>query len=136
MADTEYISPRLDRVLLDQISGQWTLLVLGALCDNGHRARFNVIKRAVPGISQKTLTQCLRQLERSGLIERRVLTDSPLGVEYSFTKLGDTLESPVAALYQWTKKHSAAVHAAQERYDERRSSTKDQQTSARKEIKK
>ncbi|WP_254061368.1 helix-turn-helix domain-containing protein [Granulicella sp. L60] len=111
------MSLRLDRVLLDQIAGQWTLLVLGALCDNEGRARFNAIKRAVPGISQKTLTHCLRQLERNGLVERRVLTESPLGVEYSFTKLGDTLETPVSALYEWTGRYSSAVRAAQTRYD-------------------
>ena len=114
---------RLDRVLLDQIAGQWTLLVLGALCDNEGRGRFNAIKRAIPGISQKTLTQCLRQLERNGLVERRVLTESPLGVEYSFTKLGDTLETPVSALYEWTRKYSAAVSAAQTHYDKRRASS-------------
>lgn len=72
------MSLRLVRVLLDQIAGQWTLLVLGALCDNKGRARFNAIKRAVPRISQKTLTQCLRQLERNGLVERRVFTHSRL----------------------------------------------------------
>jgi DNA-binding HxlR family transcriptional regulator len=117
MSKSVAMSLRLDRVLLDQIAGQWTLLVLGALCDNEGRARFNAIKRAVPGISQKTLTQCLRQLERNGLVARRVLTQSPLGVEYSFTKLGDTLEIPVAALYEWTATYSAAVRAAQTRYD-------------------
>jgi DNA-binding HxlR family transcriptional regulator len=117
MSKTVAMSLRLDRVLLDQIAGQWTLLVLGALCDNEGRARFNAIKRAVPGISQKTLTQCLRQLERNGLVQRRVLTQSPLGVEYSFTKLGDTLETPVAAFYEWTATYSAAVRAAQARYD-------------------
>lgn len=114
------VSIRLDRVLLDQIAGRWTLLVLGALCDSDGRARFNAIKRAVPGISQKTLTQCLRQLERNGLVERRVLTESPLGVEYSFTKLGYTLEDPVEALYEWTRKHSSVVRTAQARYDGKR----------------
>jgi len=74
-------------------------------------------RRSVPGISQKTLTQCLRQLERSGLVERRVLTDSPLGVEYSFTRLGDTLETPIRALNNWTRQYSAAVRTAQGAYD-------------------
>jgi DNA-binding HxlR family transcriptional regulator len=111
------MSVRLDRALLDQIAGRWHLLILGALCDHEGKARFNALKRAVPGISQKTLTQCLRQLERSGLVARRVLTDSPLGVEYSFTALGDTLEAPITALYNWTRQHSAAVRTAQEAYE-------------------
>jgi DNA-binding HxlR family transcriptional regulator len=57
------------------------LLVLGALCDHDGAARFNMIKQSVPGISQKTLTQWLRQLERSGLIARTVLNTAPIGVE-------------------------------------------------------
>jgi DNA-binding HxlR family transcriptional regulator len=111
------MSVRLDRVLVDQIAGRWHLLILCALCDHQGKARFNALKRFVPGISQKTLTQCLRQLERSGLVARRVLTDSPLGVEYSFTRLGDTLETPVTALFNWTRQYSAAVRTAQEGYD-------------------
>ncbi len=111
------MSVRLDRVLVDQIAGRWHLLILCALCDHQGKARFNALKRFVPGISQKTLTQCLRQLGRSGLVARRVLTDSPLGVEYSFTRLGDTLETPVTALFNWTRQYSAAVRTAQEGYD-------------------
>ena len=111
------MSIRMDRVLLDQIAGQWDLLILSALCDHEGRARFNALKRSVPGISQKMLTQCLRQLERSGLVARLVLTESPVGVEYSLTKLGETLHTPVAALCQWTSKHSAAVLDAQKSFD-------------------
>jgi DNA-binding HxlR family transcriptional regulator len=117
MAKAIEMSVRLDRVLVDQIAGRWHLVILCALCDHQRKARFNALKRSVPGISQKTLTQCLRQLERSGLVARRVLTDSPLGVEYSFTPLGNTLETPVRALYNWTRKYSAAVRSAQEVYD-------------------
>src|SRR3981081_300097 len=115
------MSVRLDRVLLEQIAGQWRLLILSVLCDHEGKARFNALKRAVPGISQKTLTKCLRQLERSGLVARRVLTDSPLGVEYSFTPLGETLEATILALYNWTRQYSAAVRTAQETYDADRS---------------
>jgi DNA-binding HxlR family transcriptional regulator len=124
------MSVRLDRVLLDQIAGQWHLLILSALCDCEGKARFNVLKRAIPGISQKTLTQCLRQLERSGLIARRVLTDSPLGVEYSFTPLGDTLEAPITALYNWTRQYSSAVRTAQEAWDARRQKKDEQEHGA------
>jgi HxlR-like helix-turn-helix protein len=47
-----------DRVLLDQIAGRWQLLILGALWDHGHKARFNALERAVPGISQNTAARC------------------------------------------------------------------------------
>jgi DNA-binding HxlR family transcriptional regulator len=87
----------------------------GAPCDNEGRGRFNAIKRALPGISQMMVTQGLGQLERNGLVDRRVLTESPFGVEYSITKLGDTLETPVAAVYENTSTHSSAVRAAQTR---------------------
>jgi DNA-binding HxlR family transcriptional regulator len=104
---------RHDRVLLDLLGNKWTILVLGVLCDNDKRSRFNAIKRQIPGISQKALTQCLRRLERSGLIERRVIDAAPLAVEYEFTPLGDTLEAPVAALFSWTASHATAVRTVQ-----------------------
>src|SRR5258707_9858275 len=100
------MSVRLDRVLVDQIAGRWHLLILCALCDHQRKARFNALKRSVPGISQKTLTQCLRQLERSGLVARRVPPHSPLRLEHSFTPLWDTLETPLRALFYWTRPYS------------------------------
>jgi DNA-binding HxlR family transcriptional regulator len=124
LGKTVAMSVRMDRALLDQIAGQWNLLILSALCDCDGKARFNVLKRGVPGISQKMLTQCLRQLERSGLVARRVLIESPVGVEYSFTKLGETLEAPITALYQWTSKHSADVRNAQKSFDTKKVSVK------------
>jgi len=108
---------RRDRILLDQIGGRWMLPILGALCDSKGTARFNEIKRAVPGVSQKTLTQCLRQLERSGLLERHVDPGPPIKTQYSLTKLGFTLEKPILAVFQWTTKYSDAVRAAQKRHD-------------------
>lgn len=109
---------RWDRVLLDQIAGRWMLLILGTLWDRNGLARFNELERAIPGISKKALTQGLRQLERSGLIDRKVIPGPPIRTEYTFTPLGCTLAEPVAALCKWTAKHSQAVRAAQKRYDE------------------
>src|ERR1700681_2111030 len=108
---------RADRILLDLLADKWTILILGVLCDNEKRSRFNAIKRQIPGISQKVLTQCLRRLERSGLLERRVIAAAPLGVEYRFTPLGETLEAPVAALFSWTASHATAVRAVQRSND-------------------
>jgi DNA-binding HxlR family transcriptional regulator len=117
MAETVDPKLREDRVLLDLIGDKWTVLVFGSLCDHQGRRRFNEIRRDIPGISQKSLATCLRRLERNGLIGRRVITRAPLGVEYTFTELGYTLDAPVTALLAWTARHASAVRAAQEAFD-------------------
>lgn len=108
-----------DRLLLDQIADRWSILVLGAVCAAGGALRFNALKREVPSITQKTLTQCLRRLERNGILERRLIDSAPPGVEYSVTPLGRTLDKPFAALNAWTAQHAAAVRVAQQRFDRR-----------------
>ncbi len=108
-----------NRVLLDLISDKWTVLVLGSLRDHGRRRRFNAILRDVPGISQKSLTQCLRRLERNGLVKRTVKTTAgAVAVEYAFTDLGRTLDGPVIALLEWTAANADAVREAQSVYDQ------------------
>ena len=91
------------RLLLDQLADKWTILILNVLCSSGGKVRFNGIRRQIGGISQKTLSQCLRRLERDGVIERAVLDTAPIGVEYSITSLGRTLEIPFKALYDWAE---------------------------------
>jgi DNA-binding HxlR family transcriptional regulator len=113
------VTLREDRVLLDLLGDKWTILVFGSLCDHQGRRRFNAIRRDIAGISQKSLIQCLRRLERNGLVERRVITAAPLGVEYAFTELGRTLDDPVSGLLAWTAAHGVAVRAAQAAHDKR-----------------
>jgi DNA-binding HxlR family transcriptional regulator len=109
---------RSDRVLLDLVGDKWTVLVFGSLCDHGGRRRFNAIRRDIPGISQKSLTQCLRRLERNGLVRRDVHTSAGrLAVEYAFTELGDTLDGPVGALLAWTAANAEAVRRSQAEFD-------------------
>ena len=86
-------------------------------CDHDHRRRFNAIRRDVPGLSQKSLAQCLRRLEKGGLVTRTVLTTGRLGVEYAFTELGRTLQRPVAALFEWTTEYADVVRAAQTEFE-------------------
>jgi DNA-binding HxlR family transcriptional regulator len=105
------------RLLLDQITDKWSILVLAALCQKP--LRFNEIKRRLEGITQKALTQSLRRLERSGILARRVIPSSQIAVEYSVTPLGRTLEEPFRVLYAWTVHHSAEVLQAQSAFDER-----------------
>ena len=108
-----------DRLLLDQLADKWTILVLGAFCPVHHTLRFNELKRRVPGISQKTLTQCLRRLERNGILERHVVDAAPIAVTYTITPLGFSLREPVKVLQAWTETHQAEVQAAQARFDAR-----------------
>lgn len=105
------------RLLLDQITDKWSILILSLLCKEP--LRFNEIKRNMDGITQKSLTQCLRRLERNGIVGRRVIPTSQVGVEYSITPLGRTLEIPFQALYNWTVEYSPAVTDAQIEYDSR-----------------
>jgi len=105
------------RVLFDQIADKWSMMVLTVL-DSGPM-RFNAIKRHLEGVTQKALTQCLRRLERNGLLSRRVIPVSPVGVEYEITPLGRSLQDPFKALYKWTMDHLDTVETARRLFDER-----------------
>lgn len=107
-----------DRLLLDILGDKWTALVMSNLCNgDGGGARFNEIKRKVKGISQKSLTQCLRRLERNGLVQRTVHAGRVLAVEYSLTELGRSLSVPMIAIYEWTANNAEAVRRAQGAFD-------------------
>jgi DNA-binding HxlR family transcriptional regulator len=112
-------SLELSKRLLEQVSDKWTILILAALCRNGGKCRFNAIRREVNGLSQKTLTHCLRKLERNGIIERRILDLAPIGVEYAVTPLGHTLKAPFEALYEWVQLYLPEVEAARASFDTR-----------------
>lgn len=104
------------RPILDQISDKWSMMVLTVLEEP---TRFNEIKRQLEGVTQRVLTQTLRRLERNGMLQRRVLATSPVGVEYSLTPLGESFREPFTRLYEWTLEHSDEVQQAQEAYDAR-----------------
>ena len=105
------------RLLFDQIADKWSMMVLTVL--DGGPMRFNAIKRQLEGVTQKALTQCLRRLERNGLVSRRVIPTSPVAVEYEITPLGRSLQTPFKALYAWTLAHLDKVEDARQRFDER-----------------
>lgn len=105
------------RLLFDQIADKWSMMILTVL--DGGPQRFNAIRRRLEGVTQKALTQCLRRLERNGLVERRVIASSPVAVEYQITPLGRTLQVPFKALYAWTLQNMAAVDQARGAFDRR-----------------
>lgn len=104
------------RPILDQIADKWSMMTMAVLAEP---RRFNEIKRRLEGVTQRVLTQTLRRLERNGMIVRRVLPTSPVGVEYSLTPLGESLREPFGVLYDWTVAHTAEIHECQQSYDER-----------------
>lgn len=106
-----------NRLVLGQIADKWSILILTIVCVEP--ARFNAIKRRLEGITHKALTEALRRLERNGLVARRILTTSALGVEYSITPLGRSLQEPCMALAKWVAGNSDAVVQAQRTYDDR-----------------
>jgi DNA-binding HxlR family transcriptional regulator len=106
--------------------------VLGAICASGGILRFNALRRQVSGVSQKTLTQCVRRLERNGIVERRIIDGAPPGVAYAVTPLGRSLDKPFAALNAWTSTHADAVRKAQRAFDVRYGVTRASVSAARK----
>ncbi|MTD26288.1 winged helix-turn-helix transcriptional regulator [Erwinia sorbitola] len=104
------------RALFDQIADKWSMMVLAVLDEEPQR--FNAIKRRLEGVTQKALTQCLRRLERNGLVSRQILSFSPVAVQYEITPLGRTLQQPFRELHQWTLNKLPEVEAARRQFDQ------------------
>jgi DNA-binding HxlR family transcriptional regulator len=86
-------------VTLELIGGKWKGVILWHLC---HKTlRFSQLKRRLPKVTQKMLTQQLRELEKDGLINRKVYPEVPPKVEYSLTELGRTLQPMLEAMCKW-----------------------------------
>ena len=81
------------------IGNKWKILIIRTLL-RGNR-RFNEIKKAIPGISQKVLTDNLRSLENDGLIDREVFAEVPPKVVYSLSELGNSLRPVIDAMADW-----------------------------------
>lgn len=105
--------------LLSNIGDKWTALIIGLLGEDPKR--FGVLKRELEGISQKMLTQTLREMERNGIVQRTVFAQVPPRVEYALTPLGRTLCEPLYALRQWTLEHRKEVLLARKKYDAKKS---------------
>jgi DNA-binding HxlR family transcriptional regulator len=104
------------RDLITQIGGKWSTLLLEALAQKPYR--FGELRRMVPDISQRMLTQTLRDLQRDGYVEREVFPTKPPSVEYRMTDLGRSLYVPLAQLLNWAEANHDAVRAARKRFDQ------------------
>lgn len=85
---------------LDVVSGKWKGLILWELDEHGVR-RFAELRRGLPGVSEKMLTQHLREMEDDGLVHRRVYAEVPPRVEYTLTEHGRALNAALAPLGDW-----------------------------------
>jgi DNA-binding HxlR family transcriptional regulator len=95
------------------IGGRWKIPLIFHLL-NGAK-RFSELARALDGVTQKMLTQQLREMERDGLVERKVFPEVPPRVEYSLTPLGKSLKPVVDSMCRWGLAHgvSSAAREAQ-----------------------
>jgi DNA-binding HxlR family transcriptional regulator len=89
------------------IGGRWKAAVLDQIF-RGEK-RFSELKRGIPGISQRTLSQQLRELQGAGIVDRTVHPDTPPRVVYSVTPLGESLRPLLETMCHWGKSHSAAM---------------------------
>lgn len=111
MASSAPESLELNRLVLEELTGRWTLLTLDALCVGP--MRFNALRRTQRGITQRALTQCLRRLEANGFITRQVVSTAPVAVVYEISPLGRTLEPHLRAMLGWAEAHREDILAAQ-----------------------
>lgn len=99
---------------LDVIQAKWKVHLIVAMA-RGIR-RYSRLHATLPGASKKVMTDCLRNLERDGLVTREIYAQVPVRVEYSLTPLGWTLTDAIIALSDWSKQHTADVTCARNDY--------------------
>jgi DNA-binding HxlR family transcriptional regulator len=104
------------RELLTRMADRWTRRVIDVLAEEGE-LRFTRLRERVGPVSQKMLTKTLRDLERDGLVTRRVHAVVPPRVDYRLTPLGDGLSESFCGLFVWAEAHVDEIHRQREAYD-------------------
>lgn len=110
----------LAREVVTQIADKWTLWTMAVLAEAAAPMRFSRVMEKVEGVSQKSLTTTLRQLERRGLVTRVVFPEVPPRVEYTISPLGVALLEQVHPLWMWTVQNLDKFEKAQRHYDKKR----------------
>lgn len=103
------------RNVIQGLGGRWNSLLMMALAEQPYR--FGQLRRLIPDISQRMLTQTLNDLQRDGYVHREVFATKPPSVEYSLTDLGRSMFEPLLGLIQWAERNHTAVRAARMRFD-------------------
>jgi DNA-binding HxlR family transcriptional regulator len=106
------------RVVIDGINGRWSTLLMMVLAERPYR--FGELRRLVPDISQRMLTQTLHELQRDGYVHREVFPTKPPGVEYSLTEVGCSMYQALHVFIRWAEDNHATVIAARRRFDSQR----------------
>jgi DNA-binding HxlR family transcriptional regulator len=105
--------------IIGRVADKWTMLILEVLAEHG-KLRFTQISRLVPDVSQKMLTQTLRQMERDGLVVRTVFAVIPPRVEYRLTDLGLSLGAAFCGVWQWAEENLGRIETARREFDEKK----------------
>jgi DNA-binding HxlR family transcriptional regulator len=117
----DLVDPRVEALvndLIGRVADKWTMLILEVLVENGV-LRFTKLSKLVVGISQKMLTQTLRQMERDGLVTRTVYPIVPPKVEYKLTELGMSLGAAFCGVWLWAEANLNQVEQARSEFDEK-----------------
>lgn len=112
-----YLANCPSRTVLDLLGSKWTVLIVPTLVDGP--VRFGELRRRLDGITQKSLTQALRNLERDGLVIRTVYPTIPPRVEYSLTDLGRDSAALLESMRVWAEHHMADILTARQHYESR-----------------
>ncbi|GAB06842.1 transcriptional regulator [Gordonia amarae] len=110
-----YMASCKSRLVLERITDKWVSLVVCALGESD--MRYAELNRRIAGVSQKMLTQTLRNLERDGLVTRTVAPTVPVSVTYSLTELGHGLHEVLQGIKVWAEEAAAEIIIARDRYD-------------------
>jgi DNA-binding HxlR family transcriptional regulator len=102
------------RNVLDQLADKWSVLILSALAERPFR--FGELKREIGDISQRMLTQTLRELQAGGMITRTVYPTTPPSVEYALSDMGVSFLGPLSQLVEWANTNKGAIRAARESF--------------------
>ena len=117
----DQVDPAIEALVQDiigQVADRWTMLILEAL-EAGGTLRYTQLRKAVPGISQKMLTQTVREMERDGLVHRTVHPVIPPHVDYTLTPLGASLSAAFCGVWVWAETHHAQIMRARAAFAQR-----------------
>jgi DNA-binding HxlR family transcriptional regulator len=120
--DAAPLDPRVEALVnevIGRVADKWTMIVLEVLEEHGE-LRFTRIGQLAGGVSQKMLTQTLRQMERDGLVIRTVHPVVPPKVEYRLTDMGHSLSEAFCGVWTWAEAHLDRIETARQAFDARR----------------